>query len=191
MCPYACCTRPFYAPIVADISYYEAWGMWLDGRSTLGNDLFGVPMIWWGRLGKISAFVGGATILLDIAGAERLRQVASRVRQRKGGTEIGIGILASFVAWLGVLYLWAQVTSTIDSTAPNSVLRILGITGAVIAYMAVVIAVCFGTVIAGAVALWKAADGLAAVLEHPRAVHLRVSAGLLLLFGFHFDLLAS
>jgi hypothetical protein len=44
---------------MADISYFDAWRLWLEGRSTLGNNLFGVPMIWLGRAGKIAAFIGG------------------------------------------------------------------------------------------------------------------------------------
>jgi hypothetical protein len=58
---------------MADISYFDAWRLWLEGRSTLGNNLFGVPMIWLGRAGKIAAFIGRTAVILDIVGPERIR----------------------------------------------------------------------------------------------------------------------
>lgn len=35
-------------------------------------------MTWWGRLGKILTFAGGATVVLDTIGAERLREWGKR-----------------------------------------------------------------------------------------------------------------
>ncbi|MFI7454465.1 hypothetical protein ACIBQX_43790 [Nonomuraea sp. NPDC049714] len=66
-------------PRVADISYFEAWQLWLDGRSTVGNDLLGLPMIWWGRAGKILSFISGAAILVDLLGPEKLARYGTRL----------------------------------------------------------------------------------------------------------------
>ncbi|AQZ62756.1 unnamed protein product [[Actinomadura] parvosata subsp. kistnae] len=56
---------------MTDISYFDAWQLWLDGRSTLGNDLLGMQMIWWGRGGKILSFLSGVTIVVDLVGPEK------------------------------------------------------------------------------------------------------------------------
>ncbi|WP_248960266.1 hypothetical protein [Sphaerisporangium perillae] len=88
---------------MADISYLDAWALWLDGRSTLGDDLFGLPMIWWGRGGKIAAFAGGLTVLLDLLGPERLRYGPRLARK----IMIGIGAVTMFalVLWLAIIVL--------------------------------------------------------------------------------------
>ncbi|MEU6778566.1 hypothetical protein ABZ912_05135 [Nonomuraea angiospora] len=64
---------------MADINYFEAWQLWLDGRSTVGNDLLGLPMIWWGRAGKILSFISGAAIIVDLLGPEKLARYGARV----------------------------------------------------------------------------------------------------------------
>ncbi|MGP4099051.1 hypothetical protein [Nonomuraea sp. KM90] len=64
---------------MANVSYFEAWGMWFDGRSTLGNDLLGLSMIWWGRFGKILSFVAGAAVIVDLLGPSRLSRYSDRL----------------------------------------------------------------------------------------------------------------
>lgn len=82
-------------------------------KSTLGNNLLGIPMIWWGRFGKIAALAIAATIV-------------------GGGVGWGIWfVLAMLIHWV--------------------------------------------------------ADGL----RHPTAAPLRLVAVVVLLIGFHVDLLAS
>jgi hypothetical protein len=46
---------------------------WWHGRSTLGLQLWGVPVLWWGRIGKLAQFAAGLVVLFDLIGAERLR----------------------------------------------------------------------------------------------------------------------
>ncbi|MFI0424222.1 hypothetical protein [Spongiactinospora sp. 9N601] len=61
-----------YAPVVADLGYFEAWDLWLRGRSVLGYELLGVPILWWGRVGEILSFISGALILIELVGADKL-----------------------------------------------------------------------------------------------------------------------
>ncbi|MFG2075067.1 hypothetical protein [Nonomuraea maritima] len=86
---------------MADISYLEAWQIWMDGQSTLGSDLFGVPMIWLGRSGKIAAFIGGLAVLLDLLGPERLRYGPAIVRM-VAVTFVGV-VAAALLAWLAIV----------------------------------------------------------------------------------------
>lgn len=48
---------------MSDLGLVDAWQLWWQGRSTLGHELWGVSMIWWGRLGQTMAFVSGMTVV--------------------------------------------------------------------------------------------------------------------------------
>ncbi|MFF4625737.1 hypothetical protein [Nonomuraea jabiensis] len=53
----------FYAPSVVDIGYLGALQMWfLGNRALQDSTMYGLGMLWWGRFGKIAAFLGGMTV---------------------------------------------------------------------------------------------------------------------------------
>lgn len=58
------------------------WRAWWSGRQTTTVALCGVPMLWWGRVGKLLQFVAGLAVLLDLVGPERLRAVGARAGDR-------------------------------------------------------------------------------------------------------------
>jgi len=180
---------------VADIGYFEAWQVWLDGKSTLGNDMFGLPMIWWGRAGKIGAFVSGMTILLDIAGPECLTSFADRlhalVQVLWSRALIYSFSAASFVMAFGWVAIW-DIVWRIDIPVPDGVYGLDVLVG--LLRVVAVVTLCFllPLAIAGTVlAIDKVCAKLPMIFTHPRAVHIRIVAALLLIVGFHFDLLAS
>ncbi|MEU8207135.1 hypothetical protein [Streptosporangium sp. NPDC049046] len=180
---------------MADIGYFEAWQMWLNGRSTLGNDMFGLPMIWWGRAGKIAAFVSGMTILLDIAGPERLTSFAGRlhalVQALWSHALIYSFSVASFVMAFSWVAIWDLVWS-IDIPVPVAVSGLDVFVG--LLRIVAIVALCFllPLAIAGTVlVIDKVCAKLPTIFTHPRAVHIRIVAAALLIVGFHFDLLAS
>lgn len=169
--------------------------MWLDGKSTLGNDMFSLPMIWWGRAGKIAAFVSGMTILLDIAGAERLTSFADRLHaliqafwSRALVYSVSVGALVLAFSWV---VIWDIVWS-IDIPVPAGVPGLNMLVG-LLKVVAVVALLCLAPLaVAGTVLLIdKVCAKLPAIFMHPRAVHVRIVAAVLLITGFHFDLLAS
>jgi hypothetical protein len=151
---------------MADISYFEAWGMWLDGRSTLGNDLLGLPMIWWGRFGKILSFVAGAAVIIDLLGPERLSHYGDRLtrfftrRPFLGPAAVG--------AVAGVI--WVIIT---DAIGIHWLLQTV-----------------LGVMLGSAAGLLMV--GISRTLRHPEfpSVTRWLSLGLFFV-GFHFDLLAS
>ncbi len=177
---------------MADISYFDAWRMWLDGKSTLGSSMFGLPMIWWGRTGKITAFISAMIIVVDIAGPERLRRSAQRLRDNSDVLFAGILVsllLIGGIAVTGVVNrypLWF-----IDRQTSGLLVVILVRLLRIISYIVFMI----GMILVLGYAWWfvhdKVVSGLLTTLEHPRAVHLRIAATLMLVVGFHFDLLAS
>jgi len=44
--------------------------------------MWGLPILWWGRIGKILQFSGGAVVVLDLIGPERIVQLAERSKGR-------------------------------------------------------------------------------------------------------------
>lgn len=166
-----------YALVVADISYFEAWGMWLDGRSTLGSDLFGMPMIWWGRGGKIAAFVSGFTVVLDILGPDKLREFADRVR--RVDPKRARDVERNSMVGLATFSVGTVVTGLL-------------LVGLVALQLAIVLAVLLVAATYSRAALgrviWKIAD----LIEDPRPARWwRFLSFLVFIVGFHFDLLAS
>lgn len=59
--------------VVHNLSYGEAWAAWLAGQQLSGHVLWGVSMVWWGRIGDILQAMGALTVLAEIIGADRLR----------------------------------------------------------------------------------------------------------------------
>lgn len=55
----------------------EAWTLWCSGDLSPDVLLWGLSIFWWGRLGKMMQFVGGATIVADIIGPEKIRGFGS------------------------------------------------------------------------------------------------------------------
>jgi hypothetical protein len=173
---------------MADISYFEAWQMWSEGRSTLGNDLLGMPMIWWGRLGKITAFASGATILLDIVGPMRLRAAQVQIDRPTETnlvvhfvTLIAAGIVGASVGIyvaLGNYPMWRFDGPAIETPTNIALVIVAGIAGGGVG--------CGIWFVLTMLVHWVA-DGF----RHPTAAPLRIVAVVLLLIGFHFDLLAS
>ncbi|MEV4165609.1 hypothetical protein [Nonomuraea dietziae] len=168
---------------MANISYFEAWGIWLDGKSTLGNTLFGIRMIWRARVGKITAFLSGMVVVLDLIGPDRLRRFghhASKV-DAEGSRFVfclisGVAIYAMFAAFLiPAIQEWGIFPGNRGSVAV-----IAGAPGCLLALLALV---------GGFKPL---VQGFASLLEPPRfepMVRWLSVAGVLL--GFHLDLLAS
>ncbi len=58
---------------------FELWQDWLRGAIGSGAELWGLDLIWWGRIGKLLQFAGGVTILSEIIGPQRLREFGGRL----------------------------------------------------------------------------------------------------------------
>jgi hypothetical protein len=55
------------------------WGRWWSGDKVDDARLWGWPMLAWGRTGKGLQFAAGFTVILDLAGPERLREFGTRL----------------------------------------------------------------------------------------------------------------
>ncbi|WP_326834720.1 hypothetical protein VSH64_07290 [Amycolatopsis rhabdoformis] len=61
----------------------HAWREWLAGHDTAQLRVFGVTVLWWGRLGKTLEFLGGLTVVLDLLGRQRMESVHAALRARR------------------------------------------------------------------------------------------------------------
>ncbi|MFG1638906.1 hypothetical protein ACGFMK_01330 [Amycolatopsis sp. NPDC049252] len=64
------------------VSFWQAWGLWFDGRSVAGYQMWGLPVLWWGRIGKLGQFTGGLVAIIDIVGVARITAWGERLRAR-------------------------------------------------------------------------------------------------------------
>lgn len=62
--------------------FAEVWTTWWSGRQTTAVTLCGIPMLWWGRAGKLLQFVAGLAVVLDLVEPERLRAVGVHAGDR-------------------------------------------------------------------------------------------------------------
>lgn len=61
------------------LGYLEAWARWFDGRPIGNYYLFGLPVFWWARIGKLMEFAAAFTAVLDIVGPERIQAEAGKL----------------------------------------------------------------------------------------------------------------
>lgn len=161
------------APVIDRIGYLEAWRLWIGGQQPPSDAvLWGVMSLrWWARTGKIAAFVGGATVILDLVGPERLRQFGRTTSRTRLPWWTAFPVMAVILAPLGysigyagwgLEILWILVP----------VGGILGLT------------IFWGTMNVPLV--------VGNIFDKPSPALVLRYAGVVLLFvGFHFDLLSS
>ncbi|MFI5615445.1 hypothetical protein [Amycolatopsis sp. NPDC051903] len=61
----------------------HAWREWLAGHDTAQLRVFGIAILWWGRLGKTLEFLGGLTVVIDLLGRTRMAAFHTTLRNRR------------------------------------------------------------------------------------------------------------
>ncbi|HEX4811304.1 MAG TPA: hypothetical protein VFV66_00930 [Nonomuraea sp.] len=174
---------------MADMGYLDALQRWLSGDPALQDaTLYGMSMLWWGRFGKILAFLGGMTVVLDILGPDRIREYGGRLRaipRSPTNTSPVVAAALTSLATCGAAVLGAAVDMVTVPGRESLALLVLVAAG--------VVAVVWVTLAATRSKLFEGAfNGVAWVLEHRRTLlWWRVTSFFALVIGFHFDLLAS
>jgi hypothetical protein len=56
-----------------EVGLVEAWGKWASGELAEEALLWGMSILWWGRIGKLTGFAAALAIIAEIIGPERLR----------------------------------------------------------------------------------------------------------------------
>jgi hypothetical protein len=67
---------------VQQVSWWQAWELWWSGKPLQGYVLWGLPILWWGPIGKLAQFAGGLVAIIDIVGLQRLTAWAAWLRAR-------------------------------------------------------------------------------------------------------------
>ena len=69
-----------------DFTFFNAWIAWWTTGPISGSCLYGIPVLWLGRIGKLLQYFGALTVLLDIIGPARVSQFGASLRQLDLGT---------------------------------------------------------------------------------------------------------
>jgi hypothetical protein len=174
---------------MASVGYFEAWSRWVDGDAGLRDaELWGLRILWWGRVGKFAAFLAGMTLVMDIIGPERLRQFSERY-MRRHQVRRGFTWMVGVAAAAGVFLVWAVFF-------PGTV-RVLGVdlitvssTGVTAVTAAIALAVSL--VLLAPVLLNVLRRILIHVFENDALARTtQIDSLVLFTAGFHFDMLAS
>jgi hypothetical protein len=96
-----------------DVTYWQAWSLWLDGKPTTDLRMWGEPMLVWGRVGKVLQFLGALTVIVDIIGPDRLRRFGQDLRSETGVVRRILAVLLVLRSTLGQLVLGAGVLALI------------------------------------------------------------------------------
>ena len=67
------------------LGWWHALDLWWDGTLRREQSVLGLPVLWWGRIGKILQFIAGLTVVLDIVGPKRLAEAAKQRELRHRG----------------------------------------------------------------------------------------------------------
>lgn len=169
---------------MTDLDLFEAWGLWLDNIQVNQHTLFGVSILALGRIGKVVSFVAGMTVILDLIGPERLQRFGRRTTSADVDTfrPWHMATMILVLPGAAVALFWYAVQDgyvTVSDTARTAVNM---------AFYGVVLVTLF---LFPRVTNWVI-RGMGRLLQNPELEpRVRWGSVVLLMVGFHFDLLAS
>jgi hypothetical protein len=92
-----------------EMTLTEAWRLWAQGHLTEDTVLWGLRLLWWARIGKLLQCAGGATIVAEIIGPDRLRVFGNSLHGRftlaSAGKYMRDGLL-----WYRAMFKYAFLT---------------------------------------------------------------------------------
>ncbi|WP_143168800.1 hypothetical protein [Amycolatopsis australiensis] len=176
------------------ISYWEAWQVWWSGKKLDDSTVFmQLSTVTWARIGKLLEFAGGLTVLLDLAGQDRIQQyVRAATIAFEGLLDWEIRRFVSFVDnFARTVWIVAEVSMMAAlATALNS--QIITVTTIVLGVIVILINLLNLLTRQTMLVILLIAPALIYLLKGERTWHpVRWLAFLLFLIGFHFDLLTS
>ena len=169
------------------LSYWEAWSMWWSSHKLDSFSMWGLPILWWGRIGKLMQYGGGLIIILDLIGPKRLESAVVAIG-RSSRTVAGHSLkypivpmgLTFAASWLFIFAKSSEINATnlSDEEGVEMLTLVLIVPTILVGFM-------FGF-------LDKLARFPLAILRNQRSSHpARWFAFVILTLGFSFDLLAS
>ncbi|MBP6902563.1 MAG: hypothetical protein KBC73_20905 [Burkholderiaceae bacterium] len=92
--------------MATELSLLQAWSLWLDGPLPADATYLGLKMFVWARAGKVLQFLGGATILAEIIGTQRLRQFGASLHalfSARAALAFLRDVWTFYKSWIGIL----------------------------------------------------------------------------------------
>lgn len=92
--------------MATELSLLQAWTLWMDGPLPADATYLGLKMFVWARAGKVLQFLGGATILAEIVGTQRLRLFGASLHavfSARSALAFLRDVWTFYKSWLGIL----------------------------------------------------------------------------------------
>jgi di/tricarboxylate transporter len=102
-----------------NVGLRHAWSLWASGDLESNDQLWGLPIFWWGRIGRITEFVAGLAIIAEIIGTERLRAFGYRLREQSLRALSG-KTFSDVFGWMNAW--WRYLVARSDSPAEREAL---------------------------------------------------------------------
>jgi len=107
------------AATAAHLGLVAAWNSWAHGGSVADSVLWGMRILWWGRIGKIAEVVSALTVIAEIVGPERLRATGHSLRGKFEFRRTGRHLVNS-ARW--TVLMWKYFFSETGSEAEHKAL---------------------------------------------------------------------
>lgn len=176
-----------------EIGYIEAWQLWFSGQSANSFLLWGMQILWWGRLGKVVQLVSALTIVAEIVGPQRI-------------VKFGKSLHPEFTfqrAWADTKRLFIDTSQNIEAVFRTrkdrdglyyTLRELKSDLCYITSFLLSLLWYCYRLYRSSSILFMNSLmiEPLAWILERPYINNLiKVISILLLLIGFHFDPLAS
>lgn len=168
---------------------------WANGQLSPDTVLYGLKLFWWARIGKGLEFIAALSIIADILGPERLRSYGKWLKS----SVLGEGGLVFLISLSSVMLLCFMVYTIYRAVHMDLFLHGNFLVKIGIIFAAMLIANLIGAPLVGLLVgflavflVAKPIEALVWVLEKRNGDKWLKSVSLILLLaGFHFDLLGS
>jgi hypothetical protein len=120
-----------------DVTYLDAWSVWFSGASTENLRMYGIEMRTWGRIGKLLQFIGAATVIVEIVGAERLQAIGASLhastplerRIRNVGSRAGSALREAGLIVFVFIWVVSSLLLVVALVAVGGYAAIIGLLG--------------------------------------------------------------
>ena len=99
---------------MTELTLVEAWTYWRQATPLTGHTLWGEPILWLGRYGKIAQFFGAALIIVEIIGKDKINKLGNKLANFLASPAITSPIRT---AWNRAMRHWQVITGKALATS--------------------------------------------------------------------------
>ena len=193
---------------MGEVSYIDVWRIWFAGKETSTYVLWGIELLWWGRVGKIVQLIAALTVIAEIIGPDKLRSFGESLHPKTTRTlsarfdrattfygRVADFPLGNWLLLLITMMLTAGMFQILNAMIglPNSKWLLIPffilslVMGVTVGFLFILIVMSIGLIID--VCIIRPIVKLLETTYLDKVI--KVFSIIVLLVGFHFDLLAS